>query len=712
MAKLAIAKDFLSEFGRLSKPAQAKVTQIAEQFRQLNANELRAHKGIHLESYSGARDDRARTIRIDTNHRGVVLDAGNNELFILTFIGTHDDVDRWMLNNTFRVNQATGALEIINTVEIDAVVAEAAEPAPADLAIFRERRDRDFTSLGLSAELIPVVRAFTTDDQVLGLAAILPEQQADALIALTGDDSVDVIYQQVAGRTTVVAVDEKDVAAAIETPASKAQFAVLSSEDELQEMLAKPLAQWRTYLHPSQREAAFRDYNGPARVTGGAGTGKTVVAIHRAAHLARESDRAANRPVLFTTYTKNLAQAIERDIRDLTGSSTASRIDVVNVDALAYAIVRDEEDTKPVIADSREIEKLVQRVVDERGLSYSAQFIINEWEQVVIARSCASRSDYFTVSRAGRGVRLERRQRAEVWKAIEDITRTIAELGKRTWLQLASAAEGYLHARSVKPYRHVVVDEAQDLHEAQWRMLRAAVDHQPNDLFLVGDSHQRIYDRRSTLSKVGINIVGRSKKLRINYRTTFEILKFGLQVLGEAEFDDLDEGSDRQDLAGYHSFLHGSPPTLVGERSTQAQHVALAEQIRQWIDNGVSEEDVAVCARSGPLVDGAVQALKAAGVSTCVLGQDQPVGEGVRIGTMHRLKGLEFRCIAIVECDDDNVPAHWDLTAAADDPVQRDQDIQRERCLLYVASTRARDQLWVGWSGNPSRFLPVTEEPA
>ena len=168
MAKLAIAKDFLSEFGRLSKPAQAKVTQIAEQFRQLNANELRAHKGIHLESYSGARDDRARTIRIDTNHRGVVLDAGNNELFILTFIGTHDDVDRWMLNNTFRVNQATGALEIINTVEIDAVVAEAAEPAPADLAIFHERRDRDFTSLGLSAELIPVVRAFTTDDQVLG----------------------------------------------------------------------------------------------------------------------------------------------------------------------------------------------------------------------------------------------------------------------------------------------------------------------------------------------------------------------------------------------------------------------------------------------------------------------------------------------------------------------------------------------------------------
>jgi superfamily I DNA/RNA helicase len=705
MAKLAISRDFLSELGQLSKPAQSKVTQLAETFRQLTPVELRASKGIHLESYNGAKDPRARTIRIDSNHRGVVLDVGDDDLFILTHIGTHDEVDRWMLNNTFKVNEATGALEILNTVEIDAAVAAAEPPAADDVALFAHRRDRDFVNLGVAADVIPILRAITTQEQLYGLIGILPERQADAVVALEGNDSVEVIYREIAGATQPGTVAADNVAAAIETPASKAQFAVLSSEDELQEMLAKPLAQWRTYLHPSQRDAAFRDYSGPARITGGAGTGKTVVAIHRAAFLARQADRSTARPVLFTTFTKNLAQAIGRDVLELAGSDTAGRVDVVNVDALAVRIVRDEESTQPAIASTQDVDRVTQRVVDERGLQFSAQFIINEWEQVVLAQACHSRSDYFAASRAGRGIRLERRQRAEVWKAIEDIKRELAETGKRTFLQLAGDAEGYLAGRTVKPYRHVVVDEAQDLHEAQWRMLRAAVAPDSNDMFLVGDSHQRIYDRRSSLSKVGINIVGRSKKLRINYRTTHEILRFGLNVLGDAEFDDLDQGTDSHDFAGYHSFLHGPEPVVVGAKSTQAQYSALVDQVKSWLEGGVSDDDIAVCARSGPLLEGAAQALKAAGVLTCPLGPDEAVGDGVRLGTMHRLKGLEFRCVAITDCDDDTVPARWDLTPFVDDPVQRNHDLQRERCLLYVAATRARDGLWVGWSGKRSRFI-------
>jgi hypothetical protein len=705
MAKLAVSRDFLTELGQLSKPSQAKVTQLAETFRQLTAVELRASKGVHLESYNGAKDPRARTIRIDSNHRGVVLDAGDDDLFILTLIGTHDEVDRWMLHNTFKVNQATGALEILNTVAIDAVAASVSSPPPEEPKLFAKRRDKDFVNLGIDADLVPVLRMFTNEEQLGGLLGVLPQAQADALILLTGDDSVEVIYREIAGSIQPADVAVDDVAAAIETPASKAQFAILSSEDELQEMLAKPLAQWRTYLHPSQRDAAFRDYNGPARITGGAGTGKTVVAVHRAAFLARQSDASTPRPVLFTTFTTNLAQAIGRDVLELAGSDTASRVDVVNVDALAMRIVRDEEHTQPMVAVTHDVERLAQRVVDERGLAYSAKFIVNEWEQVVLAQACRSRSDYFGASRAGRGIRLERRQRAEVWKAIEDITRELAERGKRTFLQLAGDAEGYLAGRTVKPYRHVVVDEAQDLHEAQWRMLRAAVEPQANDMFLVGDSHQRIYDRRSSLSKVGINIVGRSKKLRINYRTTHEILRFGLHVLGDAEFDDLDEGPDSHDFAGYHSFLHGPEPVVMGAKSAQAQYSALTDQVKSWLEGGVSSDDIAICARSGPLLEGAAQALKAAGVLTCQLGPDEAVGDGVRLGTMHRLKGLEFRCVAITDCDDDNVPARWDLTPFVDDPVQRNHDLQRERCLLYVAATRARDGLWVGWSGKRSRFL-------
>lgn len=708
MARLALARDFLTAYGQLPKRSQAKVGQLAEQFRQMTPVELRASKGIHLESYSDARDDRARTIRIDSNHRGVVLDAGDDDLYILTYIGTHEDVDRWMMNNTFRVNQATGALEILNVVEFDEAIADAGLAAPEQEALFAHRRDKDFVNLGIDELLIPALRALTDEDQLLGLLAVLPQSQGDALVALTGSDSVDAIYRQIAV-TTPTDVTRANLAAAITTPASMAQFAVISSEGELQDMLAQPLAQWRTYLHPSQRDAAYKSYSGPARVTGGAGTGKTVVAIHRAAHLARTAHPSAGRPVLFTTFTRNLSQAIARDLRELAGADISARVDVTNVDALAYRIVRDEENARPAIAGNRDIERIVRRSIEERGIGYSTAFVINEWEQVILAQGCSSRSDYFAVSRAGRGVRLERRQRAEVWKVIEDLTRQLAETGQRTHVQLAVAAEGYLSARSVKPYRHVVVDEAQDLHEAQWRMLRAAVDEQPDDMFLVGDSHQRIYDRRSSLGKVGINIVGRARKLRINYRTTHEILRFGLQVLGDADFDDLDGQSDDQDFAGYHSFLHGPEPVIDGERSAQAEHAALADQVASWVMGGVPEEEIAVCARTAPALEGADRALRAAGVLTCALGTDEPVGDGVRLGTMHRLKGLEFRCVAIIDCDDDSMPAHWDLTPANEDPVQRDHDLQRERCLLYVAATRAREGLWIGWSGKPSRFLPYTE---
>jgi superfamily I DNA/RNA helicase len=706
MAKLALARDFLSGFGKLSKPAQSKVTQIAENFRLMSVDDLRASKGLNLEPYKHAKDPRAKTVRIDDNHRGIVLDVGDNELFILTYVGTHKEVDRWMMHNTFRVNTATGALEIYNTVELDAAIAQAPPPVETDEAIFHHRRDKDFVNLGIAAELVPAIRAFTSQEQLYGLLSFLPETQCDALVALTGQDSVEVIYREIAGAVKSGTVAEDDIAAAIETPASKAQFAILSSEDELQEMLAKPLSQWRTYLHPSQRDVAFKDYNGPARVTGGAGTGKTIVAIHRAAFLARGAESSSGRPILFTTYTKNLSQAIERDLVDLAGTNLTGKIDVINVDALAFRIVRDEEQDAPKIIQSQKVERIAKQLLEERGLPYTANFVINEWEQVVIAQSCASRSDYFGVSRAGRGIRLERRQRAEVWKVIEELTRRLTESGQRTWLQLAAAAEGYLTARTVKPYRHVIVDESQDLHEAQWRLLRAAVEPDKNDMFLVGDSHQRIYDRRSSLSKVGINIVGRSRKLRINYRTTHEILRFGLQVLGDGKFDDLDDGSDQHDFAGYHSFLHGPEPVFVGERSEQGQHAALIEQIKQWIDGGVDPEEIAVCARTGPAVGGAMQALKASGLPTCELGPEEAKGDGVRLGTMHRLKGLEFRCVAIIDCDDDSMPAHWDLTPESEDAVQRAHDLQRERCLLYVAATRARDGLWVGWSGKPSRFLP------
>lgn len=708
MATLALSTEMLDDYSKLQKPAQAKVQQLAGMFRKMSAMQLRASKGIHLEKYKGQLDDRARTIRIDGNHRGIVLDAGNDETFVLVRVGTHDEVDLWMVTHQFKVNEATGALEVVNLSAIELAVGQAVEAQRGSTSspLFGHRRDKDFTQLGISEGLLPALRLLTDEEQLLGLLEVVPQGQADALILLTSDDTVESIYAEVAGPTKPEEIDPDDIAAAVIKPGSRAQFHIVADDAELQEMLAQPLAKWRTYLHSSQEEAAYRPvYNGPARVTGGAGTGKTVVAMHRAKFLADHLKDRQNKPILFTTFTRNLAASIERDLRALGGTELLDVVEVVNVDSLAKRIAQSAEGGSPRVVANETMRQLWADAVDEQGLPFSPEFLAAEFEQVVLAHQCTSRSEYFTVSRAGRGLRLSRKERALVWKGIEQVTQELSARGERTHLQLASDAAGYLEGRTVTPYRHVIVDEAQDLHEAQWRLLRAAVAEGPNDMFIVGDSHQRIYDRRTSLSKVGINIRGRSRRLRINYRTTHEILRWALALLGEETYDDLDEGTESQALAEYHSFLHGSPPTMVGAQAKQEELDALCTQVAAWIEGGIPEEEIGVAARIGAGLETVANALKSAGVLSVILDQGMPKGDGVRLGTMHRMKGLEFRCVAIVDCDDDTVPLSHALTDAAADQVQRAYDMRRERCLLYVAATRARDDLWVGWSGTPSRFI-------
>lgn len=718
MATLALSRNFLSGYGKLESVVQKRVNELADKFPKMTSQQLRDAKGIHLETHTGAADPRARTIRITDNFRGIVIDAGNDETYVLSMIGTHDETDRWMAKNTFRVNEATGALEIRDVAAIEAEVERAAsQPASAGTALFEHRSDKDMTQLGIDEALLPALRAFTDEDQLNAFIGVLPQSQAEAAIELTGTDSVEEIYQRIAGSIEPEEIDPEDLAAAVVAPASRGQFHVFTEERELAEVLARPWILWPTYLHTSQYDAAYRPtYNGPARVTGGAGTGKTVVAMHRANALAEQlGDDAPDRSILFTTYTRNLAQVIEEDLRHLGGPELLEKVEVLNVDRLAHRVVSDAEGTPPQQIGGPQLDELWQQVADEIGTEFAPEFLAHEWEQVILAQGCASRSDYFNVSRAGRGVRLDRRGRAEVWKAVERMTQLLVEHEKRTWLQLAESAAGYLRGRSIKPYRHVIVDEAQDLHESQWHLLRAAVDEGPNDLFIVGDSHQRIYDRRSSLSKVGINIRGRSKKLRINYRTTHEILSWALTMLGEGDFDDLDESPDLQDFAGYHSYLSGPSPTMSGHRSRKEQLDALVAQIKAWRDDGVELEEIGVAGRVSASSDAVRAALDSAGIPSTELRPDLVTAQGVSVGTMHRMKGLEFRCVAIVDVDDDKVPLPWELTDASVDAVQRSNDMQREKCLLYVACTRARDDLWVGWSGKPSRFLGSVlddEEPS
>ena len=708
MAKLALSTEFLKEFAKLEPRERNRVSRLADIFQRQSVAELKKQAGVNLETHRNQLDPSARTVRIDENHRGVVY-AGENDTFILHKILTHDESNAWMARNRFKVNPQTSAVEVIDIEAIEAASLHAASTTDdAAGLLFQHRRDKDFRQLGIEESLVPALRAFSSDEHLQALLGVLPAGQAEALIELTGDDTPDEIYGRIAGSIAPGSITENDVEGALTSPASRSQFHIFTDETELRDMLAKPLAHWRIFLHQSQQRVAYRQtYNGPARITGGAGTGKTVVAVHRAKFLADHLEDRSGKPILFTTFAKNLAQSIEHDLRDLGGADLLDVVEVVNVDRLAYRIVHEVEGNKTKVINDYELQDLWQEIADELGSAYRPEFLANEWEQVVLAQRCRSRQEYLEVSRAGRGVRLDRRGRVEVWKAIESINQRLTDQNQRTFLQLADTAADYLTRRKVRPYQHVIVDEAQDLHETQWRMLRATVAEAPNDMFIAGDSHQRIYDRRSSLSKLGINIRGRSHKLRINYRTTHEILRWSLQLLGTHSYDDLDDGVDSHDFAGYHSYMHGPEPTVHQAHSRRAEITALVDQVQRWLRDGVAEEDIAVVARRNQDLDSLVQGLKSAGVGASQLNPTGPIQSGVRLATMHRVKGIEFRCVAITGVNDDRIPEPAALTDKAADEVQHRLDLVREGCLLYVAATRSREDLWLSYTGNPSRFLAL-----
>lgn len=705
MAKIAISSHCLRKLPKYEKRVRNKIEEVAGLFTQLSAQELRDLKGLHLEQYGSARDKRARTIRITDNFRGIICDTGG-ETFVLYDVVPHDEADQWMMTKQFQVNTAVGALEV---VDIDAVAAatEAFEPT-LDSAknLYGHRKDKDFTQLGVDEEWLPLLRLVTDENQLIPLIGMMPDVQAEIILQLAGPATIEEIYSDVAGAITPDEIDVDDIEAALETPAAEEKYQVFAAEDEVRDQLARPFSTWRTYLHHSQRAIAYRDtWNGPVRVTGGAGTGKTIVAVHRAKALADRLPNDGSKRIVFTTYTKNLAESIGELLRELGGQELLDKVEVATVDSLAARFAIGTDGIRLTPADG-EVDDLLDQLRLEAGIDdLSAAFLRSEWEQVILANGCATRSDYFSVQRKGRGVPLDRRGRAKVWKVIELLTQRLLAEGNATYLQIGDRARGNLERLNTKPYAHVIVDEAQDLHEIQWRLLRACVPETANDMFIVGDSHQRIYDRRSSLGQCGVHIVGRSHKLKRNYRTTAQILYWALDMLGNENFDDLDDGVEVQDFAGYHSIISGPPPTLTGFKTRGKQFDGAVEQVKAWIDDGIEEDEIGIAARTKDAFEVLSGRLRSGGVQIEILGGGRSKEEGVKIGTMHRMKGLEFRAVLVIDASDESLPLPYALTSKHEDEIKHREDLLREKCLLYVAVTRARDVLAITWSGEPSRYV-------
>jgi hypothetical protein len=666
--------------------------------------------GINLKPPAQARDPRIRTAKVTRDFRAVLFYPGKGAVYYLLNVLHHDAAYTYAENAKLDVNKVTGGLEILELDRIEAarVQYRATAQAPgAPPPLFAAISDADLRRLGISEDVLPLVRIITDEDQLLGLAGFIPQVQADVLLTLHDGSSAETVYADVvAPYLDGAPIDVDDLEAALERPATLVSFTVTTSDADVRAALEWPMERWRTYLHPTQRSIAYpvKPYSGPFRVTGGPGTGKTIVAVHRARALAAKAEPWER--ILMAAFNTNIAAALRELLRRLGGQDLAGRVEVKTVDSIATGVVRAAEGKQPaIINDSQALTQWAEYLADV-DTEFSARFLNAEWNQVVLGNAVRTRGEYLAAPRVGRGARrISTAQRSEIWSLIAAFEARLRGLGLRTFQQIATDAARYAEAASKPAYRHIIVDEAQDLHGSHWRLLRALVPVADDDLFLVGDPFQRIYGNRVVLARCGIRIQGRAKRLTINYRTTRQILDSSLALMSGQRADDLDGGNDT--LHGYRSLLRGSAPHVAGFPNIDAELAALVSTVREWHESGIDYEDIAVGARSRALVASAHQALTEAGVPAFVLtgGASDAEQAGVRVTTLHRLKGMEFRCVALTALGEEQIPPPTELAGMGGDTASAAELLLTERSLLFVAGTRARDALAVSWHGGHSSLI-------
>lgn len=704
--RVAISLSYLDAEARLPQTQQKKSREFLSKFM---ANPT--SPGLNYECIKQAKDPNLRSLRIDKSYRAIVMHPPAGDVYVVLWVDKHDDAYAWACKYRCGINPKVGNLQLFAVEEIAAPTAslispEAAAPtfdAPAQDSLFDSVDDDTLTAFGVPPMLLPSVRALKSDDDLDSVAPYLPSDAREALYYLASGYSPEEVLEELSRPKPPATVDVEDFSAALDHPVSKATFAEVKTQDELEAILNAPLEQWRSFLHPSQEQLVRWNTNGPVRVLGGAGTGKTVVLIHRAKRLVSEVFPEGR--VLVTTFTRNLANDIAETLKGLCSPTEAARLDVMNIHAWALRYLSKKGGNYRVASPTRR-DKLFRQAVEEKGQkAFPLSFFREEWERVVQDHDVTERSVYLLITRVGRGTPLSRRDRATVWSVFERY-RTLLNLERLVEMDdLIREARLDLEANAGNtPYSAVLADEIQDFRTADLKLLRALAPKGPSDLFLVGDNYQRIYPRTTSLAACGIEVRGRSRHLKVNYRTTQQIRSWAVAALQGERLSELDE--EANSLKGYHSLRAGTPPEVEHFATFEDEVQSITTRVRAWLESGVPAEHICLTARTNDLLCQRYQpALKQNGIACQLLDADgsAAVGKGVRLATMHRMKGLEFPIVIIVGINADTLPLK--LPYSFPDQASKEDFELGERCLLYVAATRGRDELAItGW-GEASRFF-------
>lgn len=706
--EMVLHPDFLGQATKLDGALTRRVLIALQQFAE-DPN----HSSLNLHPIEGDRSGRLHTIRVNRDVRVLLSKQGN----IYTALDTdhHDALYARALRGRFLTNPSTGYIgfaeptsDVVDATE--AVDGTSGRRQTAQTEV--ERRPFDHWT---DAELLEV---HLDDQEVAALRACADESDVCDLADLLDEETMDLVFElfektpeQYAAQTLDPEADAEDrLRRAIAANGATNGLSQVLSAEEILKLASAPIEEWMVFLHPDQRAAANRRYDGPARVSGSAGTGKTVVGLHRAAALARrfEDEEDDPRPILFTTFIKSLPPVFENLYARLPGSQPG-RVEFIHIDKLAARVCRDA--SQPARVDSRSVDAAFAKAwratvtpgTPLASLGLSKQYVRDEVTAVVKGRRIGSLPDYLDVARTGRRTRVTAAHRAQVWLLKEAWDEEMAVRGTVDFVDVLVRASEIAGSLDEPPYRAAIIDEAQDLSLAGLDLVRALVngagDDPPDGLFIVGDGAQRIYPGGFTLRQAGLEVRGRTTVLRTNYRNTAEIIASAMAVAGDEEIDDLGDEQRRGD-APADADRDGARPHYIGCGSLSDQLVEAIRLVEAATegDAGVDLGDIAVCAPTNPLVSKVEAALGRAKVPFVDLkryeGRSAPQ---VKVGTFHRAKGLEFKMVLLVGLGEDEFPRWFE----GQEEAEAAESVSMQIGSLFVAMTRARDQLVLLGTGDP-----------
>lgn len=637
-------------------------------------------------------DSSLRSARVNRDVRVIISSMENGNTFGLLYIDHHQEAYRWAERKKIGVNEKSRYFEIFDTISIDQ------EPSDNDKQsnLFSSYSDSKLIQLGLSDIELLAVRSITDNEDLERKLKYFPKNTYEILYFLANGDPFEEVI--------------KLVPTQIQEPAPNSailsrDFFIIDDEESVeayQKIVEGEIEQWRVFLHPSQAKLINTDFSGPVKVLGEAGTGKTIVALHRAKRLAQ----ASSARILFTTLTSNLASDIEKNLSLICDLKTKNRIEVANIDSWVLQYLNQVGEKSHVIfqKEADEIwEKTLANVAESSILPI--EFYRDEWERIIIEQNISSQEQYRVAQRTGRSFPINRKKREIAWRVFEEYRQTL-DANNFIDSKLAIQRTIQLIESGINPpkYTNIIIDEAQDFSASMMKLIRTigGDDHQ-NDIFLVGDSRQNIYGKNIVLKKCGILTVGRSFTLKINYRTTDEIRRWALQIISPNEMTDLD--GELLPESACLSLLHGKRPSVFSFESTDEENRNIERIIRNWLYKGYTPKSICIAARTKKQINAVKSFLQSAGINTYELkgGPDDASFNEIRIGTMHRIKGMEYDCLILCGVCDGIIPLS--STFSIQDPTKQQELEMQERSLLYVAATRAKRELVVTNTGKKCRYI-------